>query len=540
MGLKLSPGSKGRGFLFNGYFINFNSEINIIIMKFKLYLLGLIVVCLACKPETSADKKLPNIVVIYVDDLGYADVGCYGAKGVETPNIDRIATAGIKFTDAHCSAATCTPSRFSLLTGSYAFRNNAAILPGDAPLLIRPGTPTLASMLKKAGYATGVVGKWHLGLGDGEVNWNEAIKPGPLEIGFDYSFLIPATGDRVPCVYVENHHVVGLDTNDPITVSYKKQVGDWPTGLSHPELLKVKADPQHSKTIVNGISRIGYMHGGEKALWIDEDFPDVLDAKAKSFIKENKEKPFFLYYAYHDIHVPRIPHPRFVGKSTMGPRGDAIAQMDWCTGEIINYLEELGIAENTLIIFSSDNGPVLDDGYYDDAEELVGDHNPSGPFRGGKYSSYEAGTRVPTIAYWPGTIQPGESKALWSHTDIFASIAKLTGVELTEKDAPDSYDMLDVILGKSEQGRTTMIEEGFTMSIRQNEWKYIKPLEGKIPGWMKNKKSIESGLMNIDQLYNLSDDLGEQNNIAPENTEKTEELKALLKEIMEKGYSREM
>ncbi|MCG8696560.1 MAG: sulfatase-like hydrolase/transferase, partial [Bacteroidales bacterium] len=400
-------------------------------MKNTLLLLLAVLALFSCKPaEEEKTVKKPNIIVIYADDLGYADLSCYGAVGVQTPHIDKIAQNGIKFTDSHCSAATCTPSRFSLLTGSYAFRNKAAILPGDAPLLIRPGTPTLPGMLQQKGYKTGVVGKWHLGLGNGSVNWNDSVKPGPIEIGFDYSFLIPATGDRVPCVYVENHHVLGLDPEDPITVSYKEKVGDLPTGLSHPDLLKQKADTQHSRTIINGISRIGYMNGGEKAWWVDEEFPDVLTAKAKNFIANNKENPFFLYFAYHDIHVPRVPNERFVGKTDMGPRGDAIVQMDWCTGEIINYLEELGIAENTLIIFSSDNGPVLDDGYYDDAVEKIGDHNPSGPFRGGKYSAFEAGTRVPTIAYWPSVIEPGESAALWSQVDLYASVAKLVGHNL--------------------------------------------------------------------------------------------------------------
>ena len=171
----------------------------------------------------------PNIVIIYADDVGWGDLSCYGATRVKTPNLDRLASDGIRFTDAHSSAATCTPSRFSLLTGIYSFRNERArVLPGDAPLLIQPGSMTLPAILQKQGYKTGAVGKWHLGLGEGEVDWNTDIKPGPREVGFDYSFLLPATGDRVPTVFVENQRVVGLDPKDPIRVNYDKPVGSEP------------------------------------------------------------------------------------------------------------------------------------------------------------------------------------------------------------------------------------------------------------------------------------------------------------------------
>ncbi|GEO07455.1 arylsulfatase [Adhaeribacter aerolatus] len=499
------------------------------INRFLVIFLLLGVFACSSSSQDKAQQK-PNIVIIYVDDLGYADVGCYGAKGVATPNIDRLAKEGLRFTDGHSSAATCTPSRFSLLTGKHAFRNKAAILPGDAPLVIRPGTPTIAGMLQKAGYKTGVIGKWHLGLGNGTVNWNKQIKPGPQEIGFDYSFLIPATGDRVPTVYVENQRVVGLDPNDPIQVSYAEKVGDEPTGLSHPQLLKMKADTQHSQTIINGVSRIGYMAGGKAARWQDEDFPDILTQKAKAFITQNKEQPFFLYFAFQDIHVPRVPHPRFVGKSQMGPRGDAIVQMDWCTGEIVKTLEELGLAQNTLIIFTSDNGPVLDDGYADQAEILVGAHNPSGSFKGGKYSAYEAGTRVPTITYWPGVIKPGVSNALVNQIDLYASLAQLVGQKLEKDAAPDSQEMLDTWLGKTNKGRTEMVEEAFVLALRSGDWKYIAP-GTQAPDWLKNKK-IATGLGEEPQLYNLAQDKAENHNLAQQHPEKVKELAKRLEAIV--------
>jgi arylsulfatase A-like enzyme len=299
----------------------------------------------------------PNIVMMNADDLGYGDTSCYGAQRVHTPNIDRLAQGGVRFTDAHTSAATCTPSRYSLLTGEYAFRvQDAKVLPGDAPALIQPGRVTLASMLKQRGYRTGVIGKWHLGLGNGHLNWNTDIIPGPLEIGFDESFIIPATGDRVPCVFVENHRVANLDPKDPITVDYNGPLDDQPTGKTHPELLKMKPSHGHDMTIVNGISRIGYMRGGKAALWNDETIADSLTGRAVSFIDRNVRRPFFLYFATHDIHVPRSPHHRFGNATEMGRRGNVIAELDWCVGKLVRTLEQRGLLKNTLIVFSSDNG----------------------------------------------------------------------------------------------------------------------------------------------------------------------------------------
>jgi arylsulfatase A-like enzyme len=478
---------------------------------------------------TFAQSK-PNIIILYADDLGYGDVGCYGATAVKTPNIDRLAARGMRFTDAHCTAATCTPSRLSLLTGRYAFRNNAAILPGDAPLLIRPGMVTLPGMLQQAGYATGIVGKWHLGLGNGTINWNRHIAPGPNEIGFDYSFIIPATLDRVPTVFVENGNVVGLDPDDPITVSYKGKIGNEPTGLSNPGLLKQKADTQHSNTIINGVSRIGFMTGGKRARWVDEEIPLVLNAKAKDYIIEHKNKPFFLYYAFPNIHVPRMPSQQFAGATKMGPRGDVIAEMDWLTGEVVHLLDSLGISENTLIIFSSDNGPVLNDGYEDQAAELVGSHRPAGIYSGGKYSALEGGTRVPHITYWPGTIKPGVSGALCSHVDILASLAALTGRQLPQGAAQDSRNELDVLLGRSKKDREGLLEESYTLSLRKGKWKYIAPVKKPRPAWMKGKK-IATGLKTVAQLYDMQQDPGETHDVADQHPEVVKALKAELEKL---------
>lgn len=332
-------------------------------------------------------QQRPNVIYIYADDLGYGDLSCYGTTKISTPHLDRLASQGIRFTDAHATSATCTPSRYALMTGQYPWRKTGTgILPGDAALIVPTNKITLPKVFKNAGYTTGIVGKWHLGLGmQVEKNWNGEIKPGPNEVGFDYSFIFPATADRVPTVFLENHRVIALDPNDTIEVNYEHKVGNEPTGKEHPELLKMKASPNHGhdNTIVNGIGRIGYMSGGKTARWADEEMPLTFLTKAKEFIEENRQKPFFLYYALTEPHVPRMPSTIFKGKSNLGFRGDAILQLDWAVGEILKQLDYLGLNENTIVIFSSDNGPVLDDGYQDGAVTKQNGHMPAGPLRGG-------------------------------------------------------------------------------------------------------------------------------------------------------------
>ncbi len=477
----------------------------------------------------AAQPRRPNVIVIYADDLGYGDVSCYGATRVRTPNIDRLASKGLRFVNAHAAAATCTPSRYAMITGEYAWRRKGTgVLPGDAALIVQPGRTTLASVMRKAGYATGVVGKWHLGLGAGNLDWNRDIAPGPLDIGFDYSFVIPATGDRVPCVFVENRRVVGLDPADPIRVDYEQQVGDEPTGKDHPELLKMHPSHGHDQTIVNGISRIGYMAGGKAARWVDEDIADTLTGKAKAFIERNRTRPFFLYFATHDIHVPRVPHPRFAGKSGLGPRGDAILQLDWSVGEILDTLDRLRLADDTIVIFTSDNGPVVDDGYKDEAVEKLSGHKPSGPLRGGKYSAFDAGTRVPFVVRWPGRITPGTSEALVCQIDFPASFAAFTGQKPAGGDAPDSVSVLDALLGKSASGRKELVEQAGTLSLIQGDWKYIEPSRG---AKFNQNTNTETGNDPEPQLYNLRDDIGEKQNIASRHPEKVKELASALERI---------
>jgi arylsulfatase A-like enzyme len=473
----------------------------------------------------------PNIVLIIADDLGFGDTGCYGATKIPTPNVDRLGREGLRFTDAHATSATCTPSRYSLITGQYPWRKpGTGILPGDAPLIIDPQKPTVASLLKSAGYRTGVVGKWHLGLGGpGGADWNGEIKPGPNELGFDYSFIMAATGDRVPCVYIENHHVAGLDPKDPIKVSYESPVGDEPTGRQHPELLKMRLSAGHDGTIIDGISRIGFMTGGNAARWKDEDRADVLTGKAIDFIRQSTNQPFFLYFATHDPHVPRVPHPRFVGKSGCGVRGDVIVEFDWCVGQIMETLDRMNIASNTLVILSSDNGPVLNDGYADGSIRDLNGHKPAGPLRGGKYSIYEAGTRVPFIVRWPGRVQSGVSDALVCLMDFSASFAALTGTSIPAGGAPDSVNVLPALLGDSKTGRARLVEHDGeqVLGLRDGLWKYVEPDLRTHPAYSP-----------LGELYDLGTDLGETMNLSETQPAKSKGMSAELLDEQRAGRAR--
>lgn len=477
----------------------------------------------------AAAKSQPNVILIYADDVGYGDLGCYGATAVKTPNLDKLARQGLRFTDAHSSSATCTPSRYSMLTGEYAWRKKGTgVLPGDARLILDPANLSWPGMMKQAGYRTGVVGKWHLGLGNGNLDWNQDIKPGPLEVGFDSAFLMPATGDRVPCVYVKDRRVLGLDPSDPIRVDYTKPIGDEPTGKKNPELLKVHPSHGHDMAIVNGVSRIGYMTGGKSALWIDEDMAQRFVDAAGEFIEENRTTPFFLYFATHDIHVPRVPNRRFAGKTTMGPRGDAIAELDWTVGEVMKHLQRNGLAKNTIVMFSSDNGSVVDDGYKDDAVAKLGSHRPAGRLRGGKYSNFEGGTRVPLIVNWPAGIKPGVSDALIGQQDFFRSFASLNGLKLASDQASDSVDVMSALLGKSKVGRNWIVEHSRALSIRKGEYKLIEANPGLRVAAYTN---VELGSGDKAQLYKLSEDLGETKDLSASMPEKVAELSALLAKV---------
>jgi arylsulfatase A-like enzyme len=484
-----------------------------------------LVLCLLPAAAFAADAPAarPNIIFMMADDIGYGDFSCYGATKVQTPNIDRLAREGRRFTDAHSPSAVCTPTRYALMTGEYAWRKKGTgILPGIAGLIIEPGRLTVPTLLRQAGYATGVVGKWHLGLGTTPTDYNVEIKPGPLECGFDYAWLLPATGDRTPCVWVENRRVVGLDPRDPIQLDYSIQRG-------HPE------------SFVNGIPRIGKQTGGKAALWKDDEIADVLSARAIAFVEQHRDKPFFLYFATHDIHVPRVPHARFRGTSQCGVRGDAIHSFDWTVGQLLAALDRLKLAENTLLIVTSDNGGTLDtngpDSVNSGTVETNNGHPHNGPLRAGKGSVYEGGTRVPFLVRWPGHVRPGTSDALICHVDLLATVAALTGRQLPDDAGPDSFNVLPAWLGeqRAQPCRDHLVEHGNLLALRQGPWKYIPPATG---AKAKQAKQAKRGAAPEPQLYNLADDLGETRNVAAEHPAIVAKMSALLQQVRTADRSR--
>ncbi len=467
------------------------------------------------------------VVVFYADDLGYGDTSTYGQSRVPCPNLDRLAAEGRKFTDAHSPTSVCTPSRYSLLTGDYAFRRpGTTILDGDAKLILPlAGGPklTLPEMMRRAGYRTAAIGKWHMGLGAGDepTNWNMRVSPGPNEVGFDHSFVMAATADRVPCVFLRNGNVVGLDPADPIEISYDNVPRKWDdeiTSHTNPELLKAwgrPSDRQHDKTIIDGISRIGHMRGGKAACWRDQEISDTLCREADDFLRESDGKPVFIYFCTSDVHVPRDPHPRFRGKTDLGIRGDVAVEMDDALGQIRASLKKYGY-DDTLFVFTSDNGPFIPDGYEDGAPEAWKGVNPAHPWRGGKYGPYEGGTRVPFVVSWPGEIAPGsESSALVSQTDIARTLASIVGESVPEGSMRDSLDLADVIVDGAKEGRTELVEQpgwgpgGF----RSGNWKLVSGGNGK------------------PQLYDLSCDPAETRDVAQEHPEIVSRLAARLAEI---------
>lgn len=517
--------------------------------QFRVYSLAMTAACLSAAAPAGADSKTrnkraegkPNVIIIYADDLGYGDLECYGAQNVKTPNVNRLASEGIRFTNAHATAATSTPSRYSMLTGEYAWRKPGTdVAAGDAGMIIRPEQYTMADMFKSAGYATCAIGKWHLGLGDktGAQDWNAPLPAALGDLGFDYSYIMAATADRVPCVFIENGQVANYDYSSPIEVSYIRNFKGEPTGKDNPELLyNLKPSHGHDQSIVNGISRIGYMKGGGKALWKDENIADSITTHAIDFIKQHKNQPFFMYFATNDVHVPRFPHERFRGKNLMGLRGDAIAQFDWSVGQLLDTLDKLGLAQNTLIILSSDNGPVTDDGYLDQAEELLNGHSPSGGLRGGKYSAFEGGTRVPLITRWPKYItKPQTSDVLTSQIDWLVSLASLTGVRLPEKSAPDSYNRLGNLLGTDGEDRPWVIEQAAnkSLSVRTKKWKLIEGTDG--PAMIPWGPKIETGYKSIPQLYKM-DQTGEQTDMAEQHPTIVFELEKLLRKARNKSLT---
>ena len=501
--------------------------------------------CTAYSAEPSSSKDFaragkPNVVLIFADDLGYGDLGCYGATKLKTPNIDQLATDGRRFTDAHSASAVCTPSRYALLTGDYPHR-----IGSSRPVFLKSGLivdtekQTLADVMKGAGYATACIGKWHLGFGEKTPDWNGDLKPGPLEVGFDYYYGVPTVNSHPPFVYVENHRVVGLLPDDPFV--YGKQA---------------KTQQIHEKM---GLGEIGGADAAH-ALYDDYQVGTHLTEKAVEWIKQQTRSassgqeldPFFLYFATTNIHHPFTPAPRFQGTSECGPYGDFVHELDWIVGEIVKALEAQGVADNTLIIFTSDNG-----GMFNETGQDAWDagHHLNGELLGFKFGAWEGGHRVPFIAKWPAQIKAGTvSSQLICNVDMVATMSALTGVDIQDGQAIDSVDVLPALTGNgAEAVRDHLVlapSRPSHLSLRKGKWMYISAQgSGGFGGKKRGSHSfagpagityagytnsdIENGKIKKDsppaQLYDLDNDLQQTTNLYNDYPEVVEEMAALLK-----------
>ncbi len=475
-----------------------------------------------------------NIVFILADDLGWGDISANGATKVRTPHIDRIAAEGRRFTDAHSPHSVCTPTRYGLMTGRYSWRTWAktANVWSDDPLLIEPNRFTLPTLLKQAGYRTGIVGKWHLGFGrPGGENWddefgvdlNKTIAPGPLEVGFDYYFGIPHVG-QFPHVFIENRHVVGLRPDSPIRMVRDER---WIPRTSYLE--RYGYPPRHT------------FEGGEGAIYEQGDVAVELTRRAQAWVRDNAAAPFFLYFAHRNVHGPIAPNERFQGKSQIGAYGDFILELDWSVGEVLATLDELGLTEDTLVIFSSDNGAVQGGGVRPSDGFVDRDgHRPNGPWRGQKTEALEGGQRVPLLARWPGRIPAGTtSDALVALTDTMATFAELLGRKLPDGAGPDSFSFLGALLDKPPSGpvRNILVQDSYRggFGVREGDWKLLMFQNGGGLGWSHFDNDRDQPL---GQLYNLREDPAERNNLYERDPARVHRMLELLRSIRRAEGSR--
>ena len=475
------------------------------------------------------NQKPPNVILIFADDLGYGDVGCYGATKVRTPNIDKLAAEGRRFTDAHSASAVCTPSRYGLLTGEYPMRafdgqGSWGPLTTNHELIIDPDSTTIGDIFQQAGYTTSCFGKWHLGWGDQEeCDWKMPLTSGPNDVGFDYYWGLPNVNSGSPYVLVENNMIVGYEESDPLV--YGKRPSS-PTDKFPPEASK------------KGANKFG---GALKAhsIYKDEAMGAMMVEKSTQWMEENKEKPFFMYFATTHIHHPFTPAERFKGTSEIGLYGDYIHELDWMVGQLTSKLEELGLSENTLVLFSSDNGGMMNLGGRIAARA---GHKLNGDLLGFKFGSWEGGHRVPFIAKWPGKIPAGsESSQLLSMVDMYATVAALTGQQVSTE-GKDSLNMLPALTGEpSSPLRTELLSPGRKMvAYRSGKWLYL-PKQGsggfggsKEPqhGWGGPAAVALVGGENSDikdgmfipgapkhQLYNMEEDPNQTQNLVTEHPE---------------------
>lgn len=472
----------------------------------------------------TSNAEIPEtIVLVLADDVGWMDLSCYGAEKIKTPNLDRLASDGIRLLNAHSPSSVCTPTRYSVLTGRYCWRSRLThhVLGYDEPLLIEPQIQTLPEFLKTCGFETACIGKWHLGFGSRKpVDFNSELKPGPIEVGFDYFF--GGNGNKTPCVWIENHRVLGLDPADPLYINEE----------------------------VNGRWSI---HGGQaaRALRTPENNMDMMVHHACVWLGEQRGKKRFLYFAPNNAHAPHSPSSRFKGVSDCGSYGDYVVELDDAVGRLRSYLEAEGAWDTTLFVFTSDNGALLS------REAVAKGHFSNGRFLGQKYDIWEGGCRVPLIATFPGDI-PGTltSSALFGLTDIFASIASMLGKPLDPLSAPDSFDLWHLLSGDDVRGRDYFIvRSGWNANaLYCGDWVYIDHAGD---GWVEPNHRLSPfsiGFVNSDydrdgklkpsakkaggQLYNLHDDPAQTSNLIAHYPERAEHFAAELRRLMNQSATR--
>lgn len=463
-------------------------------------------------------QQRPNIVIILADDLGYGDLGSYNSNSkIPTPNMDAIAKQGIRFTDAHTPSAVCTPTRYGLLTGRYAWRSRLkrGVLFGESPALIEQGRMTIQSMLQDKGYTTAGIGKWHLGLGDKEkTDYSQALNPGPISSGFDYYFGIPASLDMPPYLYFENEQVVQAPTEQVVRGKLARYGGEgfWREGDIAPEFSHLEVLP----TLAN---------------------------KAEAYIAERgkqPQQPFFLYMPLPSPHTPWVPKAEFIGKSNAGVYGDFVHQSDNVIGRITQSLKDNGLADNTLVIVTSDNGS-----HWKTSDIEQFNHLANANWRGMKADIYEGGHRVPFIASWPKNIPAGSiSDENLSLVDLLATFAAIVDSDLPDNAAEDSYNQLATLTGNKTQQNireaTVYHAVGGMFAIQKGPWKYIQgQTSGGFGSKAQRRKLLKSNPnLPAGQLYNLASDPSESTNLYLEKPEKVAQLQALLKSYQEQGYSR--
>lgn len=457
----------------------------------------------------------PNFLLLLADDLGYGDVGCYNPKSkIPTPNIDRLAREGMRFTDAHAAGPLCHPSRYGLLTGRYPFRTDVSRWPKQP--LITPGQMTLASLLKSQGYRTAMVGKWHLGFR--ESGYDQPLAGGPLDCGFDTFFGLRASTDIPPYFYIRGDRAVAAPTEtiaDHASAGWSPIQGAfWRGGGIAPGLALKEVLPR-----------------------LTEEALQVLDAQVKT--NSIGRAPFFLYCAFTAPHTPWLPAGEFEGKSGAGMYGDFTMMVDAAIGRILSALDSHGLTRDTLVIFTSDNGPV----WYPTDVERFG-HDCAGGWRGMKADLWEGGHRVPFVVRWPGRVPPGTVSAQTiCFTDVLATLADLCGVPLAPEAGPDSFSFLPVLEGAQPSDkaiRAPLVMQAGSVSdmmmIRSGDWKLINGLGS--GGFSKPSTRKPGAGEAAVQLYNLRNDPAESTNVAAQYPDKVKELQAALKALVERGRSR--